>query len=221
MSRHAADWLVERLRENSDALVCLASGNTPTRAYEILAAHYAAERKLFERMRAIKLDEWGGLAMDDPGSCEHHLRRTVIDPLGLNDRYVAFDGQSPAPADECDRIARWLAENGPIDLCVLGLGVNGHLGFNEPGPILQPHAHLAQLSPASLAHAMLSRTTVRPTFGLTLGIADILQSRRILLLVSGAAKRDPLARLLDGSISTQFPASLLSLHASVTLLCDI
>jgi galactosamine-6-phosphate isomerase len=104
---------------------------------------------------------------------------------------------------------------------VLGLGVNGHLGFNEPGSDLQPHAHVAHLSPASLAHAMLSQTTVRPTFGLTLGMADILQSHRILLLVSGAAKREPLDRLLASPISTQFPASLLSHHASVTLLCDI
>lgn len=221
MSRYAADWLAGHLLEKPDALVCLASGATPTRAYELLAERHVAEPRLFDRMRVIKLDEWGGLAMDDPASCEQHLRRVLIDPLGLTDRYVAFDGQNPTPDDECNRVARWLAENGPIDVCVLGLGVNGHIGFNEPGPFLQPHAHVAKLSPTSLTHAMIRHAAVRPTYGLTLGMADLLQSRHILLLVSGPTKREPLARLLTAPISTEFPASLLTLHGNVTLLCDV
>ena len=104
---------------------------------------------------------------------------------------------------------------------MLGLGVNGHLGFNEPGPHLHPYAHVARLSADSLRHAMLDQARTRPTHGLTLGMADLLQARQVLLLVSGAAKSGPLRKLLAGEITTDFPASLLWLHPNVTLLCDV
>jgi putative deaminase/isomerase len=220
MSRRAADRLVERLRRKPDALLCLATGGTPTRTYQLLAHQGATEPALFAHARILKLDEWGGLAMDDPASCEHHLRSLLVEPLGLGSRYHGFQSQPADPQAECDRIARWLEQNGPIDVCVLGLGVNGHLGFNEPAPMLQPHAHVAQLAQTSLEHAMLALSRGRPGFGLTLGMAELLHAREVLLLVSGPAKREPMRRLLDAWIASEFPASLLSLHPAVTLLCD-
>jgi galactosamine-6-phosphate isomerase len=220
LSRQAAAWLADQLRERPTALVCLAAGSTPGRTYELLAERGAAEPGLVARCRWLKLDEWGGLAMDDPATCEHQLRSTLVAPLGAANRYTAFESRPEDPAAECARVADWLHENGPIDLCVLGLGVNGHLGFNEPADFLVPHAHVAQLSASSLTHAMLQCSRGRPTFGLTLGMADLLQSRGVLLLVSGPTKRGPLKRLLSGRITTDFPASLLHLHPRVTLLVD-
>jgi galactosamine-6-phosphate isomerase len=220
LSRRAADLMIESLRTKPNSLFCLAAGATPTRAYTLVAEHYHRAPRLFEQMRVLKLDEWGGLAMDDPASCEGFLRQSILEPLRLQDRYIAFNGQSEDPAAEVARIAGWLKEHGPIDLCVLGLGVNGHLGFNEPGPHLTPHAHVAQLSAESLTHAMLDEAHTRPTCGLTLGMADLLQAHQILLLVSGAAKSAQLHTFLQGEITTEFPASLLWLHPNVTLLCD-
>jgi galactosamine-6-phosphate isomerase len=220
MSRHAADLLFRRLQERPRALFCLATGATPLRAYELFVEKHASEPLFFEQMQVIKLDEWGGLAMDDPDSCEACLQRTLIEPLGLQDRYIAFDGAAPDPEQECRRVARLLERLGPIDTCVLGLGLNGHVGFNEPAPSLRAHAHVAQLSETSLGHAMLNEARSRPTCGLTLGMADLVQAELVILLVSGPAKREPLARLLAGPISTDFPASLLALRRNVVLLCD-
>lgn len=220
VSHRAAEQVIAALRDNPSVLVCLASGGTPSRTYELLAAEGARRPQLFATMRVLKLDEWGGLPEGAPGTCEHHLRSTLIDPLGLGPRYTAFASSPAAPAAECARMAAWLASHGPIDVCLLGLGVNGHLGFNEPADALQPHAHVATLSSASLGHAMIGSTTMRPTYGLTLGMADLLQARQVLLLVTGAAKREPLARLLEGRITTMLPASLLHLHANAMLLCD-
>ena len=220
MSRRAAEWLAERLRRKPDSLLCLATGGTPTQTYQLLAQQGASEPALFARARILKLDEWGGLAMNDRASCEHHLRSLLIGPLGLESRYIGFQSQPADPQAECERIARWLDQNGPIDVCVLGLGVNGHLGFNEPAPALQPHAHVAQLAQTSLQHAMLGSSQGRPGFGLTLGMADLLHAREVLLLVSGPSKREPMRRLLDGLLDANFPASLLSLHPTATLLCD-
>jgi galactosamine-6-phosphate isomerase len=219
-SRFAANWLASQLREKPESLVCLATGATPMRAYTLLAEQALHEPSLVDRCRVIKLDEWCGLPMDDPATCEQHLRATLITPLGMSDRYIGFDSRPANAEGECARVASWLEVNGPIDVCVLGLGLNGHIGFNEPAAFLQPHAHVAKLSDASLAHAMVSRCDTRPTFGLTLGVADLLQSRHILLIVTGAAKRRALERLLSGRITTEFPASLLALHGSVQLVCD-
>jgi galactosamine-6-phosphate isomerase len=172
-------------------------------------------------VRILKLDEWCGLAMEDPATCERYLRDWLVDGLQMGDRYVGFDSRPADPEAECRRVAGWLARNGPIDTCVLGLGVNGHIGFNEPGPSLRRHAHVARLSEASLGHAMLERARGRPTCGLTLGMADVLHAGGGLLLVSGAAKQAALRRLLDGPISTDFPASLLALHRNLQVLCDV
>ena len=220
MSRAAADWLARALKHKPDSLLCLATGGTPTRTYDLLVAKQRTQPGLFRRLRVLKLDEWGGLAMDDPATCEAHLQRHIVQPLRLGKRYFGFQSQPRDAEAECIRVQHWLERNGPIDVCVLGLGVNGHLAFNEPASFLQPHAHVATLSRASLRHAMLNETSRRPKFGLTLGMADLLQARRVLLVVSGVSKREPVKKLLSGQITTRFPGSLLQLHADVTLLCD-
>jgi galactosamine-6-phosphate isomerase len=220
VSRFAADWLANHLREQPTALLCLASGETPTRTYSLLAERGRSEPSLFSRCRILKLDEWGGLPITDPATCDQNLRTALIGPLGLEKQYVAFDSQPADAHAECARIAKWLDQNGPIDTSVLGLGVNGHVGFTEPAEYLEPHAHVAELSAASLAHAMLAKSSSRPTYGLTLGLADLLQSQHVLLLVTGAGKRAPLERLLSGQLTTQFPASVLQIHPRVQILCD-
>jgi galactosamine-6-phosphate isomerase len=220
LSRAAAKWLELRLIEQPKSLVCAATGTTPQRTYQLLAERYQDRPSLFEQLHLLKLDEWGGLEMDDPASCEQFLRESLVEPLQLQARYKAFDSRPSAPEDECRRVASWLEQHGPIDICVLGLGSNGHVGFNEPAATLQPHAHVAALADTSLKHSMLDRARSRPTFGLTLGMADLLYARRILLLVSGPGKLGPLKRLLSGTISTEFPASLLVLHPRVELFCD-
>jgi galactosamine-6-phosphate isomerase len=221
VSRQAADFLIARLREKPSALLCLAAGSTPIRTYELLAEAGAKDPALFKHCRIIKLDEWGGLPPGSPATCDVQLRTMLVSPLSLAERYVAFESNPPDPDAECARVANWLDQNGPIDIAVLGLGTNGHLGFTEPAEYLQPFAHVAQLSQASLSHAMIAQSRIRPTYGLTLGMADLIQSRQILLLVTGPTKRDPLARLLTGQITTEFPASMLQLHNEVELLCDV
>jgi galactosamine-6-phosphate isomerase len=218
LSQHAAAWLAERCADRPSALLCLAAGSTPSRTYQLFAER--ARSSAANQLRFIKLDEWGGLPMSSSATCEQQLRRELIEPLGADPRYIAFASSPPDPAAECARIADWLAANGPIDAAILGLGLNGHLGFNEPAAALAPHAHVAELSGASLGHVMIQGSADQPRYGLTLGMADLLQAREVLLLVSGAAKRAPLARLLGGGISTDFPTSLLHLHPRVTLLCD-
>jgi galactosamine-6-phosphate isomerase len=217
MSRCAADLILWEIRRNLSFLLCVATGSTPALAYDLVAQAAPSCPEL----RLLKLDEWGGLAMDDPATCEVYLRKRLVTPLGISeDRYIAWNTRPYDPQAECARIARFLGEHGPVDLCVLGLGANGHLGFNEPADVLRPGPHVARLSSASLEHPMLDEAQGQASFGLTLGMADILQSRRTLLLVSGRHKAAQLRRLIEGGITTQFPASFLHLHSNLTILCD-
>lgn len=221
MSRSVAARMAGELREEPASLVCLATGASPQRAYELLAAEGRENPALVARARWLKLDEWGGLAMDDPATCEVYLRRTLLDPLQVPaDRYMGWHSQPPDPQAECRRVAAWLREHGPIDLLILGIGENGHLGFNEPAEHLQSGPHIAKLAPSSLRHPMLDHSAGQVSYGLTLGIEDILSARRILLLASGGHKATQLWRMFEGPPSPEFPASMLLTHPAVTVLCD-
>jgi galactosamine-6-phosphate isomerase len=221
MSRRAAARIAAAVRRKPALLIGVVTGATPARTYEHLAARRAAEPALFARVRILKLDEWMGLPPRHPASCESYIRRHLLGPLRIaRSRYQGFRTRPKDAAADAGRIARWLARHGPLDLCVLGLGRNGHLLMNEPAPALPPGPHVARLSASTRRHSMLAGLKTPPRRGLTMGLADILRSKEILLLVSGRAKRAALARALKGTVTTRCPASFLWLHPNVTVYHD-
>ena len=221
MSRAAANYIWRELRRQRNLLLCVSAGATPTRTYELLAARYGRQPKAFDRLRVLQIDEWGGLAPDDPATCAADLRTKVLEPLGIpRNRFRGFRTGATDPEAECDCLAGWLAANGPIDVCILGLGNNGHVAMNEPAEALIPEAHVAALAESSRQHGMLKELAKKPRYGLTLGMADILSSRRVLLLVNGRRKRQAVGRLMKPLATTRFPASFLWLHPDATVLCD-
>jgi galactosamine-6-phosphate isomerase len=221
LSAQAASLISAEIGRHPNLLLCAATGNSPIGLYRELAEQAAADRALFAALRVIKLDELGGVPADDPGSCEHYLKTRVLGPLAVAaDRYIVFAATPADPPAECERIRAELAQRGPIDVCVLGLGINGHIGFNEPGPFLIPQCHVARLSEQSRRHAMVRSMDGAPPFGLTLGMQEILASRRIILLVAGSGKKHAIAGLLSGEVSTSLPASFLWLHQRVDCLID-
>ena len=176
---------------------------------------------LFRRVRVIQVDEWLGIPPTDPATCAADLRCNLLEPLGITgDRFVGFRSDAPDPVLECQRVGEWLAANGPIDVCVLGVGGNGHLAMNEPGAALRPGVHVARLAEVSRQHPLLAGRPEKPTHGLTLGMADLLHAREIFLLAFGSPKRPVLQRLCKPVIDPQFPVSLLWLHPAVTVICD-
>jgi len=220
-SRYAADCLLEAIRRQPELLLCVAAGSSPARTYQLLGKAAASQPECFNRLRVIQVDEWLGLPSGDPATCAADLRRNLLDPLGISgDRFVAFRSDAPDAAVECERVSGWLAANGPIDVCVLGVGGNGHLAMNEPGSTLRAGVHLARLAEVSRQHPLLAGRPEKPTHGLTLGMADLLHARQILLLAFGAAKRPVVQRLCEPVIDPRFPASLLWLHPAVTVICD-
>lgn len=221
MSRLCADSLISDIRIDSEQLICTATGNSPQGVYENLADHHRAEPKEFDRLRIVKLDEWGGIPAEDPGSCERFIQEKLLRPLDIEaNRYIGFNSNPESAEAECERVQEVLQQYGPIDVCILGLGKNGHIGFNEPAEILKPYCHVAQLSTESLQHQMVATMKNKPGYGLTLGMANILQSKKIMLLVTGSGKKGIISKLLSRAITTTLPASFLWLHPNVECYID-
>jgi galactosamine-6-phosphate isomerase len=176
---------------------------------------------LFAGIKIIKLDEWGGVPMEDPGTCESYLQEHLIKPLHIDDsRYLSFCSNPDDPMAECNRIQNQLNKQGGIDVCIVGLGMNGHIALNEPADFLEPGVHVAKLSTMSLAHSMVSEMNKKPSFGLTLGMKAILESKLVLILVNGTHKKEIASAFLVGKVTTQLPASLLWLHPNSICLID-
>jgi galactosamine-6-phosphate isomerase len=221
MSREAAARVFAAVAVKSDSLLCAAAGDSPAGLYQELIRESKKQPDLLRGVRVVKLDEWLGMPSNDAATCEHFLKSRLLDPLAITaERYISFDSQTADPLRECATVRGELARHGPIDLCILGLGTNGHVGLNEPGPSLQPHCHVATLSRETLRHAMMSTREAKPAYGLTLGIGDILQSRKILLLVTGTGKEQVVAKFLEGTVTTELPATFLWLHHDLEIFLD-
>jgi galactosamine-6-phosphate isomerase len=221
MSLAAAKLIIDALRQKPDLLLCVAAGGSPAGTFQELAQHHRRQPGLFRAVRVLQVDEWCGLPAQSPATCKADLETKLLKPLGIGpERCQMFRGSTGSPQQQCERVARWLEVHGPIDFCLLGLGLNGHIAMNEPAEVLTPHPHVARLSLTSRHHPLLEGVPRRPRYGLTLGLGDLLRSQRVLLLVSGFGKRVILKKLLQPQVTTQLPASLLWLHPDATVLCD-
>lgn len=218
MSQYGAAKFREVLVKKPDAFVCFSTGSSPRRMYEILADDPLIRRS---PVRALALDEWLGIDACHPATCRYFLEQNVFEPWGIpaSNRHV-FNAATGDPEAECRRMAAILEREGPIDLCILGLGRNGHLGLNEPSEVLVPHAHVASLDATSQTHSMLAKEQLLLTRGMTFGMADLLQSKEILMLVCGVGKGDPARAFLQDGITTGLPASFLRLHANTHVIID-
>src|SRR5260221_456632 len=209
MSDSAADLLITDLKRKKDLLVCSATGASPSGLYNRLAKKNQSDPDLFSEMRILKLDEWGGIPMADINSCHSYMKENVLMPLKISsDRFIEFNNEVKDADEECTRIQQTINKIGPIDFCILGLGKNGHLGFNEPANFLKRDCHTAKLADSTVQHSMVQSMAQSPTFGMTVGMKDILNSKKILLLITGSQKQGAIERFLIKEITTQLPEPL-------------
>lgn len=222
MSHLSCDSIISDLKENPKRLICAATGNSPLGLYKNFASIYKDEPEIFKELAIVKLDEWGGINSEELNSCETFILQKILGPLNISeDRYISFKSNPVSPEKECDRVQGQIQKKGTIDICILGLGQNGHIGFNEPAKVLTPNCHVAQLSQESLQHQMVNTMKNGPTYGLTLGMGDILQSKKIILLLTGSDKKSVIDKLLTKKITTYLPASFLWLHGNVECYIDL
>ena len=204
----AARWS-EQLRPG--LRMCLPTGSTPRPVYQRMTTGFAGTTVLV-------LDEYGGLDPGDPASCGAMIDNDLVSHLDVRPHVDALDTRADDLAAECRRFSR-LAGDGP-DLTLLGLGRNGHLGLNEPGSRADSVTRVVTLAEETRDGVRGYGVDPPPTWGMTLGLAEILRSKRIWLLVTGAHKADILRRTLEGTIGADVPASFLRTHSNTVVLAD-
>jgi glucosamine-6-phosphate deaminase len=226
--RAAARALVRRivgaLHENPRLVLGLPTGKTPVGFYHELASIAASGHADFSQATTFNLDEFLGIPPSHPGSyrqfMEHHLfSRVNLRPAAIN----FLNGAAPDPEAECARYEKAIADAGGIDIQILGIGTNGHIGFNEPASELQARSHRVKLRPETRrSNAALFHGDPRavPAEALSMGMSTILHARAIVLLATGRSKSACVARLVNGPITTALPASFLQVHHNVDVMID-
>lgn len=223
MSRRTANIISAQVITKPDSVLGLATGSTPTGAYQQLAEWYRKGDLSFAEIRTLNLYEYYGLSPRHEQSCRCAMQRNLFDHIDIRpeNTYVP-DGLARDPRAECTAYDATIRALGGIDLQLLGIGVNGHIGLNEPGDDFGLESHLVQLSESTLQRnsRFFECREDMPRQALTMGIKSIMHTRRILIAASGAEKADILCRAFCGPVSREVPASILQLHPEVTLVGD-
>ena len=223
LSRCAADEVVAQLTAKPDSVLGLCTGSTPEGTYACLAEDFAAGRVSFAQATSYNLDEYYPLAADHEQSYHYFMNYHLFSRVDMPaDRHFVPNGEATDSAEECKRYEAAVAAAGYADLQLLGIGVNGHIGFNEPDSFLVADTHETALTESTLqANARFFDDPADvPTRALTMGVGTIMKAHRIILLASGKGKHAAIKALLDDKVTTACPATLLKLHPNVLIICD-
>jgi glucosamine-6-phosphate deaminase len=219
-----AERVASTLQDRPDAVLGLASGRTPVDGYAELRRMYAAGTTDWSRVSTFNLDEFAGIDSRHSGSFRTFMERHLFDGVNLRGERIHFlNGVAADLNAECDRYEAAIAAAGGIDLQLLGIGTNGHIGFNEPGDQLPVRTHRVRLMESTRRdNAMLfdNDPSRVPTEALSMGIGTILRARRIVLVATGGKKAECIRRATSGRLTTHVPASMLQVHADVELILD-
>jgi glucosamine-6-phosphate deaminase len=223
-ARDVAAIIAAQLKRNPGIVLGLPTGRTVIGIYDELARLHAAGRADFSRAHTVNLDEFIGLSPADPRGFRAFMTSRLFSRINLPRTHAHFlNGRATDFDRECRRFERRIADLGGIDLQLLGLGENAHVGFNEPGPNLHARTHVARLTPGTRrANADLfgGRAAAVPRYALTMGMATILDARAILLVALGRAKARAVHDTIAGGITTARPASFLQLHPDAQVILD-
>ncbi len=223
MSRKAANIISAQIIMKPDCVLGLATGSTPVGTYRQLIEWYEKGDLDFSRVSTVNLDEYRGLTHIDPQSYYYFMQENLFDHVNIDKAATHVpDGTNPDAADACAKHEQIIKSLGGIDLQLLGLGNNGHIGFNEPGAAFEKETHLVDLAESTIranARFFASIDEV-PKQAYTMGIRTIMQAKKILVVVSGEGKADIVSRAFFGPVTPEVPASILQMHPDVTVVCD-
>lgn len=222
LSLQTAGIVAEIIRKKPDALLCFAAGETSTGTYNQLLLLYESGKISFKECRIAGLDEWLNLGTKKKENCYSFLKNHLFDRIDLAKENICFfDGETNNPQQECRKTEEFIKKYGPIDLLLLGIGMNGHVGLNEPGTAWDLSSHVVKLH-------KITKTIGKKYFhgevnlnkGITLGPQNMLQSETAILQISGLQKAGITKKLIDSSPGIDFPASLIKCHKNAYLFLD-
>jgi glucosamine-6-phosphate deaminase len=223
MNERAAMEVVAAVGSKPAAVLGLATGSTPEGMYAQLVKLNRESKIDFGRVTTFNLDEYAGLAPEHEQSYYYYMHHHLFNHINIRPEQINMPSCDLENVDQfCLEYDRRIADAGGIDLQVLGIGGNGHIGFNEPGAQLRVHTHLVDLTEDTiLANSrFFGSAAAVPRQAVTMGLGSIMLAKKIILLAAGKAKAEAIARTVCGLITTEIPASVLQLHRAVTIIVD-
>lgn len=223
MSRRCAELIRDCLQQKPDALLCLPAGNTAIGTYQELVRMVENGELDITKARFVSLDEWVGLSEDaQEDNCTHFMMRHCYEPLHIQaDHMTLFDPCAEDLEAECRRIDQVIFENGGVDFMMLGLGMNGHLGLNEPGADFHNYSHVMGLSDVtkSVGQKYFSHQTTL-SGGITVGIQHMFEAKQVVLQISGKHKQDIVRQLYTAGVTTDLPGSVFQVLPTGSVIMD-
>ena len=223
MSRKAANILSAQVIMKPDAVLGLATGSTPLGVYSQLIEWYKKGDIDFSKVTTVNLDEYKGLKQDNPQSYYHFMCENFFDHINIDKKNVNLpDGTVEDSDAECERYNNVIRSVGGIDMQLLGIGDNGHIGFNEPGCAFETETHCVKLTESTIKanSRFFDSIDEVPKEAYTMGIKSIMQAKKILLVASGENKAKALCEAICGPVTPQNQASILQMHNDVTIVAD-
>lgn len=223
MSRMAANIISAQVILKPDCVLGLATGSTPIGTYENLIQWFKKGDLDFSQVTSVNLDEYKGLPSDNDQSYRYFMNEHLFNHVNINkERTFVPDGTEPDAAKACEAYNNIIKEVGGIDLQLLGLGHNGHIGFNEPADEFEKETHCVDLAESTIEanKRFFASADMVPKQAYTMGIKTIMQARKVVVVVSGADKADIVKKAFFGPVTPQIPASILQLHNDFTLVGD-
>lgn len=222
LSKAAADFITSLVQSKPDSLLCVPSGDSPSKIISYLV-EYAGEGKIdFSRCTFVGLDEWVGMDEHQEGSCKHYLYKHLFTPLKIkSENIMVFDGLSTDLDEECKRMDQYVLTNGGIDMIMVGIGLNGHIGLNEPGTSPDLYSHYTKLDPMTktVAQKYFKQDTIL-TEGITLGLKHFMEAKTAILIANGSKKAAIVSEAINGEVTGQVPASIIQKHPNSYIFLD-
>jgi len=223
MSKKAANILAAQIYMKPNCVLGLATGSTPLSMYKELIKMHKEEGLDFSETTTFNLDEYIGLSEKSKNSYHYYMHQNFFDYINVKNENINIpNGMAKDIAAECIRYENKIAEAGGLDLLILGIGKNGHIGFNEPDIKFETKTHKVQLDYDTIAANARFFGSIEevPKFAISMGIGTIMQAKKILLLASGKNKAEAIYKTINGIVSPDTPASILQLHPDVTISVD-
>lgn len=222
-SQEAAKIFIDQVKAKPDSVLGLATGSTPVRMYELLRKDHQENGTSYKNIKSYNLDEYFGLAQDHPQSYHYFMFKNLFSGIDINPANVHVPSGSGDVQANCDEYNKMLEEN-PIDIQLLGIGSNGHIGFNEPGTAFDSTTHVVQLKQSTIEdNARLffdGKIEEVPTQAISMGIQNIMNAKKVVLIACGVNKQEAVKGLIEGPVTTDLPASVLQNHPNVVVIID-
>ena len=222
LSGYMADFIANAIKNKPNLVLCMASGSTPALTCDLLVQKLKEEQVDYSKFTFLGLDEWVGLPPTNTGSCHSFFHKKIFEPLQLSSsQYFLFNALTDDLKSECSKMDKVIAEKGGIDIMIVGIGMNGHIGFNEPGSSFTSLSHVAELDEITKSVGQkYFDGPVELGKGITIGCGHLMNTKNVFLMANGSKKAEVIKKTIEGPVTENFPASILQQHANGFILMD-